>query len=101
MKYTVVLTEKRDGNIMVAVPGLPDCTVEATTRIEALKKARETINRMMSRSEILQLDVDTEPDSKNLHFGTPWEWFGTFKDNPTWGKLFDKIELQRDNDKGI
>ncbi len=101
MKYTVVLTEKTDGNVMVAVPGLPDCTVEATTRDEALEKARETINRMMSRSEILQLDVGTEPGLENLNFGIPWEWFGTFKDNPTWGKLFDEIERQRDNGKGI
>jgi len=63
MKYTVVLTEKRDGNVMVAVP----------------------------------VDVGTEPNSENRHFGAPWEWFGTFKDNPTWGKLFDEIELQRDS----
>ena len=101
MKYTVLLTEKRDGSVMIAVPGLPDCTVEATTRDEALKRARESINRMMSRSEILQLDVGTEPDSKSRHFGTPWEWFGTFKDEPTWGQLFDEIERQRNNDKGI
>ena len=101
MKYTVVLTEKGDGNVMVAVPGLPDCTVEATTRDEALEKARETINRMMNRSEILQLDVGPEPDSGNLHFGTPWEWFGAFKNNPTWGKLFDELERQRDSDRGI
>ena len=46
MKYTVVLTEKRDCNVMVAVPG-----------------------------------------------GTPWEWVGAFKDNPTWGKLFDEFSL--------
>lgn len=64
MKYTVVLTEKGNGNI-------------------------------------LQLDVGTEPDSDNLHFGTPWEWFGAFKNNPTWGKLFYELEQQRDSDRGI
>lgn len=64
MKYTVVLTEKGDGNV-------------------------------------IHRDVGPEPDSDNLHHvGTPWEWFGAFKNNPTWGKLFDELEQQRDRDRG-
>lgn len=27
---------------------------------------------------------------------TPWEWFGAFKHDPTWGLMFDEIERQRD-----
>ena len=23
---------------------------------------------------------------------TPWQWFGAFQDDPTWGPLFDEIE---------
>jgi predicted RNase H-like HicB family nuclease len=94
MKYTVVLTEKTDGNIHVTVPGLPDCIIEADTRDGALEKTRETIASIISRSEIFQLDVSAEPKSRNLHFDTPWEWFGIFKDNPEWGKLFDEITQQ-------
>jgi predicted RNase H-like HicB family nuclease len=92
MKYTVVLTEKTDGNIHVTVPGLPECIVEANTRDEALEKTRETIAEIISRSEIFQLDVSAVPKSRNLHFDTPWGWFGRFKDNPTWGKMFDEID---------
>ena len=29
---------------------------------------------------------------------TPWEYFGAFKDNPDWEKLFDDIEKQRELD---
>ena len=95
MRYTVVLTDQVDGNIHVSVPGLPNCDVEASTRSEALQKARETISKIVSRSEIIQLDVSVEPKSNNLHIETPWEWFGRFEDNPTWEMVFDQIEEQK------
>ncbi len=94
MQYTVVLTEETNGNIHATVPGLPDCIVEADTRNEALEKVRETIAKIMSRSEIVQLDVAAEPRSRGEHSDTPWQWFGIFKDNPAWGKVFDEIEKQ-------
>ncbi len=99
MKYTVILTEEADGSIHVTVPGLPDCTVEAKTRDEALNMIRETITTIISQSEIVQLDVPAEPRSRSLHRDTPWEWFGAFKDDPTWGELFDEIEHQRNSNE--
>jgi predicted RNase H-like HicB family nuclease len=101
MKYTVVLTEKLNGNIHVTVPGLPDCTLEAPTRDEALEKARESIARIVSQSEFIQLDVPMEPTSNGFHLDTPWQWFGTFKGNPSWANVFEQIEQQRDNNKGL
>jgi predicted RNase H-like HicB family nuclease len=91
MKYTVVLTEKINGQIHATVPGLPDCVVEANTRDEALAKTRETISEIISRSEIVQLDLYVEPKSNS---NLPWEWFGRFKDIPAWGKMFDEIEME-------
>jgi hypothetical protein len=38
MKYTVVLTESKEGNYHVTVPGLPDCTIDAPSRDEALRQ---------------------------------------------------------------
>jgi len=99
MKYTVVLTEKTGGNIHVTVPGLPECIVEANTRDEALEKTRESITEIINRSEIFQLDVSAVPKSRDLHLDTPWEWFGRFKDNSTWGKVLDEIEQQKNSDK--
>ena len=68
MKYIVVLIEKVDGNIHVTVPSLPDCIVEANTGNEALAKTHETISEIISRSEIVQLDLSVEPKSRNLPF---------------------------------
>jgi hypothetical protein len=43
MKYTILLIEKSEGGIHVSVPALPDCTVEADTRDDAIRLAREAI----------------------------------------------------------
>ena len=61
MKYTVILTTKPNGGIHVSVPALPDCTVEAGSRDEALHLAREAIVQIVTRSEITQVDVPQPP----------------------------------------
>lgn len=95
MKYTVILTEERDDNVLATVPGLPDCSVKAKSRNEALSLVRDTISTIIGRSEIVQIDVPVEPRAGSLPDSTPWELFGLFKDDQTWGRLFDEIEYER------
>lgn len=95
MKYTVILTEEANGNFYATVPGLSDCQVEAPTRREVLHTLRERISMIVSRSEILQLDIPTAPKAIDMQRQTPWEWFGAFKDDDSWGPLFDEIEERR------
>ncbi|RJP26488.1 MAG: hypothetical protein C4527_15100 [Candidatus Omnitrophota bacterium] len=97
MKYTVILTEEQ-GRFQATVAGLPDCHVKANTRLDALNTIRDAINRLIGRSEIVQLEVPTNPKFSNLHSDVPWEWFGAFKEDPTWETLFDDIERQRSTD---
>jgi predicted RNase H-like HicB family nuclease len=94
MKYTVMLKEE-DGHIQATVPALPECMVKAPTRSEALSTIRQSIAEIMSRIEIVQIEVSAEPKSGSLIHETPWEWFGAFKNDPTWGELFDDIERRR------
>lgn len=96
MKYTVMLKEE-NGHIQATVPGLPECVAKAPTRSEAIATIRKTISEMISRTEIIQIDVNAEPKSGNFLHDTPWEWFGAFKDDPTWGELFDEIERRRNS----
>jgi hypothetical protein len=35
-------------------------------------------------------------EDKSVHLETPWEYFGIFKDDPTWLPMLDEIERQRD-----
>lgn len=96
MKYTIILTEKPDGGIRVSIPALPNCTLEADGRDEAIHLAREAIGQIISRSEIVHVDVPQQPKSASTGDDVPWEWFGKAKDDPTWDALFDDIEQRRE-----
>lgn len=100
MEYTVILTRQPNISWRATVLGLPDCVVEAPTRAAALEGIRERIIVVASQSEVLRLQVpvapkatETQPPDKAQ---PPWQWFGAFQDDLTWGSLFDKIERQRD-----
>ena len=73
MKYTVLLTEETTGNFHATVLGLPDCSVEAETRSEALDSIYESISKLISRSEIIQLDVAAKPKVSQPQTSTPWD----------------------------
>ena len=95
MKYTILLTEKSEGGIHASVPALPGCAVDAETRDDAIRLARETITALLSRSEIVQVDVPQSPKVSLTRADIPWEWFGAAKDDATWDVLFDEIEQNR------
>src|SRR5438067_63184 len=100
MPYTIVLIEKPEGGIHVSVPALPDCTVEADTRDEAMRLAREAIATMVSRCEMVRVEVPQQPKTPLPGDAVPWAWFGSAEDDTTWALIFDEIEQNRDNPKG-
>jgi len=97
MRYTIILTEKSEGGIHVSVPALPDCAIEAGNRDEAISLAREAISKIVSRSEILSIDIPYQPKVAATRDDTPWEWFGKAEGDSSWDMLFDEIEQQRDS----
>jgi predicted RNase H-like HicB family nuclease len=101
MQYTLILTEKTEGGIQVTILALPTCTVEAATRDEALRLAREAITRVMSRSEIVQIEISQQPRATVQLRGVPWEWFGEAKADPTWDALFDDLEQRREATRNV
>jgi predicted RNase H-like HicB family nuclease len=96
MKYTIILTEKPSGGIRVSVPALPECTVEADNRDDAIHLAREAIAQLVSRSEIVHVDISQQPKPAATGDDVPWEWFGAAKDDATWDALFEDIEQRRE-----
>jgi hypothetical protein len=76
----------------VTIPALPTCTVEAATRDEAIRLAREAITRVVSRSGIVQIDIPQQPRATGQPRGAPWEWFGEAKADPTWDVLFEDLD---------
>lgn len=96
MKYTVILTEDKKGNFYANVPSIPECNARAKTRSDVINYIRDKIINVIKNIEIIQLDVPAVPKSGKLQNEIPREYFGSFKDSPHWGPLFDEIEKQRD-----
>jgi predicted RNase H-like HicB family nuclease len=101
MQYTLILTEKSEGGIQVTIPALPACRIEAATRGEAIRRAREAIAQLVSRSEIVRIDIPQQPRVIAQPRGVPWEWFGEAKADPTWDALFDDLEQHREATRDV
>jgi hypothetical protein len=70
--------------------------VEAATRDDAIRLAREAIAQLVRRSEVVHVEIPEQPRAKASPHETPWTWFGTAKADPTWDALFDEIEQSRE-----
>jgi hypothetical protein len=53
-------------------------------RDEAIRLAREAMAQLVSRSEIVQIDIPQQPRVIAQPRGVPWEWFGEAKADATW-----------------
>src|SRR5262245_48924706 len=73
MQYTLVLTEKTEDDTQGTIPALPACTIEAATRDEAIRLAHEAIAQLVSRSEIVQIDIPQQHRATAQTHGVPWE----------------------------
>ena len=96
MQYTLILTETAEGGIQGTIPVLPACRVEAAKRDDAIRLAREAIAQLVHRSEVVQIDIPEEPRATGVPQETPWAWFGTAREDPTWDALFDELEQHRE-----
>ncbi len=101
MKYTVIITKEKDGDVHATVPGVPDCHVRAKTRHEVIRAIRESFADFISQSEIIQLELAAGPKSESIHQDTPWKFFGVFERDSMWGEVFDDIERRRNADGDI
>jgi len=123
MTCTVLLTPK-NGRFRAQVAELPDVEVEAEGRDEALALLEKRIQEIVKRSEILHLEIPTpakksfrqkagaakppnlvrfeaprvvnDPDPRPKTF---WDFYGIFKDDPTWWPMIDEIERRRDRQR--
>ena len=125
MTCTVILTPQ-NGRFLAHVAELPNCRAEAESRDQALAMIRKCLGEIAERSEIVQLEIPTSErpnkqaqqsqktakppklvqfspmvlaTDKTVHLETPWEYFGIFKDDPTWMPMLEEIERRRDRQK--
>ena len=103
MEYTVFLTQQPNSRWRAVIPDLPDCTVEATTRTEALETIRRRAIAVFNQTEVLRLGLPLPSEAiseavseQPLETSLRALGYGAFKDDPTLDSLFEEIERQRD-----
>jgi predicted RNase H-like HicB family nuclease len=99
MEYTVMLTHQPDQQWRAVALAVPNCTAEAATRDEALRRIAECVRETVTHSELIRVRV---PDTVIVGespvldaYGASWSGFGAFKEDPTWALLFEAIESER------
>lgn len=124
MTCTIILTPQ-NGRFLAQVAELPECKVVATGRKEALTLIEKRIQKIFNRSEIVQLEIPrvaphnpprrktkTAKQPNLVRFEAPkyindkdeprktfWDYYGIFKDDPTWQPMLDEIERRRDHQR--
>lgn len=103
MEYTVVITQNSSSLWRAYVPALPECEAEAETRDGVVNRIKERLEEVVPHSELLRIDLPIAPatsqelpvNGNSAAFSENWPDFGIFRDDPTWGELFDEIERRR------
>ena len=93
MRYTVLLQSYPDNGYIATALAIPNCTGVGKSEKGALENVQKLICKVLSRSKLVTIDIDIDV-FKAEH--NPNRWFGAFKEDETWGELFDEIEHLRD-----
>lgn len=103
MEYVAYLTYQPDNSWQAVIPDLPDCIVNADTRVEALEKVKTLALNLVQQTELVRIELPISKPStsdsgvqKNGQLDLGALGFGAFKEDSSWGDIFDDIERQRD-----
>jgi predicted RNase H-like HicB family nuclease len=81
MTYDVLLTQEGD-KFVAHVCQWPAIVAESDTEEDALRKAKVSLQSLLTGGRIVQLEVDIKPEEH------PWQQFaGMFADDPDWEAL--------------
>lgn len=104
MEFDVFITQELDACWRAVVPVLPNCSVAGTTREEAIARITACLTENFSHGEVLRLSIpgsNGQPNVSATNTGDTapaqeWPGYGSFRDDPAWGEIFDEIERRRD-----
>jgi len=93
MRYTVLLQNHSNKGYTATALDIPNCVGAGKSEEEALESVQNLVRETLSRGKLVTIDVDTDVFKIERN---PARWFGAFKEDATWGELFDEIERLRD-----
>lgn len=89
MQYQILVKQQPDNSFLATALGIPECRVEAQTKEQAVIKAKEAIEGLLSQGEIVVVEVDSISSN-------PWiKMHGQLKDEPLFDDVVAEIKTYR------
>jgi predicted RNase H-like HicB family nuclease len=70
MTLHILLEQQSNGHVLMQVPALPNCTLERSTREEALEAIQQLLSEKLATVEVLPVHVSSTPSPKPQS----WKW---------------------------
>jgi predicted RNase H-like HicB family nuclease len=91
MQCQILVKQQPDNSFLATALGIPECRVEAQTKEQAVIKAKEAIESLLSQGEIVVVEVDSVSSN-------PWlKLHGQLKDEPMFDDVIAEIKAYRDS----
>jgi predicted RNase H-like HicB family nuclease len=93
MQDQVFVQSRPDRKFVVSVVGIPDTTVEGSTKEKAIANAKLVLKQQLASGELVTIDVDAENLTQEVD---PWiEHMGIFADDPTFDDFLEEVAVYR------
>jgi predicted RNase H-like HicB family nuclease len=90
MQYQILVKQQTNSSFLATALGIPQCTVEAQTKEQAIFKAKEAIENLLTQGEIFVVEVETINSN-------PWlKMHGQLKNEPMFDDFLVEVKAYRD-----
>lgn len=93
MQYQVFVQSHPERRYVASVVGIPNSTVEASTRDEAILKAKVALEEQLANGELVTIDIHTPPF--NTQTAPLLKHIGIFADDPTFDDFLAEVAAYR------
>ncbi|BDA73625.1 hypothetical protein RIVM261_038850 [Rivularia sp. IAM M-261] len=93
MQYQVFVQNNPDKKFTASVVGIPNCSVEGSTKEEAIELARAAIEKQLANGDLITIEVNKVP--KHLENDPLIKNIGIFADDPTFDDFLAEIAAYR------
>ncbi len=93
MQYQVFVQSRLDSKYIASVVGIPNCTVEGSTREEAIAKAKVVLEEQLANGEWVTISVNSSTRPNEIP--SPMKYAGIFADDPTFDDFMEKLAVIR------
>ena len=93
MQYQILVQSQDQNGYLASVLGMPECVGEASTKDEAVAKAKAALLEKLAQVEIVTVEMEAPPYQRQSN--PLLKHAGRFKDDPTFDDFLAEVERYR------